>query len=134
VHPKKNTTYQWRWAGADGDSAVNSAARTVAVHQTVTIGAKPARVARKESFQLYGITKPLVSGAHIRIQIRTDGPWRTIRTITTHEQQLPNGVFEAGYKFHRSQRSAGTYAFRATWPATDGRAGGTSKTVQVRVH
>jgi subtilisin family serine protease len=134
VHPKKNTSYEWRWSGADGDSAVNSAARKVAVHQIVRIDAKPAGVARKKSFRLYGTTKPLVSGAHIRVQLRADGRWRTIRTVTTQEQQLPNGIFEAGYKFDRSQKSAGTYSFRAVWPAANGRAGGTSTTVRVTVH
>jgi hypothetical protein len=133
VRPRKNTTYRWQWPGAAGNSAVKSPARAVAVHQAVTLGAKPGSVKREHSFQLYGTTDPLVRGARISVQLRKHGKWETVRTITTHEQQLPNGVFEAGYKFWRSEKTAGTYSFRAKWPATSGRSGGTSKTVQVTV-
>ena len=134
VRPTRTTTYRWHYVGTAGHGSATSTPRTVHVHNVVSIGARPHRVTGRQSFVLYGTTRPLVSGAVVHVQQQATHGWRTVHTITTRQQQLPNGVFEAGYRFRTHASSKGAHRYRARWPATSGRDSGTSAPVIVTVH
>jgi subtilisin family serine protease len=133
VSPKSKTTYQWRFAGDSPQGAVNSASKTVLVQPVVTMTAKPKSVGKNEKFQLFGTTAPRRSGAMIEIQEKVNGNWKTIDTVNTKKQLLPNGNRVVGYVDGLKIAKGGSYKFRALWAATGGRTDGASPGVTVKV-
>lgn len=132
VHPQARATYQWRFPGADGHGPATSGMRTVQVRQAVTRHVKPRSPAGGQALQIYGRDFPGVQGARIQIQQLVRSAWQTVAVAPTRLRTLPGGVRAVGYSV-TLRRAPGRYVLRAFWPGRDGRLGGHSAPIAVRV-
>jgi subtilisin family serine protease len=133
VAPTSKTTYQWRYAGESPNGATQSAAKTVLVEPVVSLSASSKKVAKNEKFQLYGTTQPATAHAKLAIQEKVKGKWKTVATVKTKKQKLPNGKRVVGYVVGVKLAKNGSFHFRASWAAHSGLTAATSKTVIVKV-
>lgn len=133
VHPKKNTTYEWRYAGAPNHGPVNSAPALVRVAPVIALSGQPKHVGKNELISLYGTTKPGTAGVLIRLQVKRNGHWVIVAIAKTAKQTLPNGKRVVGYVMTNTEAKNGSYHFRTVWPASAPYGRGVSPTVIVKV-
>jgi hypothetical protein len=121
VHPLETTDYKVELV----DSGTVSAAHTVVVAQRVGLAASRATQRRGTTIHLSGRVLPAHGGIAVRVQLFTRRGWVTVAK--------PIATARGRYAATLLPRVAGRYVFRVIAPATTANAGGTSRSVTVRV-
>jgi hypothetical protein len=99
----------------------------------VTLTAKPVRVARGKSFELFGTLAPGKAGESVTLDRKRGGSWIKVGTARLAKQKLPNGKRTLGYVFLARSSKKGALTFHVVAGPTVANAAGTSNQVTVTI-
>jgi len=133
VQPSVNTQYEFSFAATSTHAAVTSTIATVDVAQVVTAALTKTTITHGGKVSVYGTVLPAASGEKVTLQLKVNGKWKTISSVTTKKQKLPNGKKTVGYVISYPPGAKGKETLRVIRAADATNVGGTSKPLKLTV-
>ncbi len=118
VHPKKQTTYEWQFAGDNSTAGSVSPEFTVTVATKVTGKLADTTVSKGQTLSLYGKTLPRKRGSTIYLERKKGGHWVKIAHVRVTKR--------GRYTLRAIASAVGVWKVRAFLPAGGGNIAGHS--------
>ncbi len=123
--PRRNTEYQWRFAGAGQHGSARSTSYVVTVRARVTAQSSASTVRRRDAFRISGKLVGARAAQQVHLQRKTGTTWGNVaRTALTAD---------GSYRFRLRANSKGISAYRVSYRGDARLAGGVSPIRRIRV-
>jgi len=133
VQPSVNSQCKFVFAATSAHAAATSGIATVDVAQVVKAALTKTTTTQGGKVSVYGAVLPAATGETVTLQLKVNGKWKTISSVKTKKQKLPNGAKTVGYIIGYSPITKGTQTLRVIRAADATNRGGASKKLTLKV-